>query len=264
MLLPLHQTFHSTLNLSTGNTLLTIKMSKLFKAAVFSSENNQQVLEHRRFQMASEACNFLLLQEKLRNLFDNQSVQIFWTDSEGDKVSIRTEADFTNCLEEQSQEPMVKLVLVKSNVNLDNQEFIWIVINGSTLHHFIVKRSETFGSILKRYLDFTGNRNRRFKYNGRVLRDDETPLSLNMRRDASIDVEETQGRRRTRDQTTWLIDANEAGEVFEGPRRRRLTRIGNRRWAMIGDDDQGVANMRRILQEEMSDDIWAAHGRLSY
>ena len=75
-------------------------MSKLFKAAVFSSENNQQVLEHRRFRMDTEACNFLLLQEKLRNLFDNQSVQIFWTDTEGDKVSIKTEADFANCLEE--------------------------------------------------------------------------------------------------------------------------------------------------------------------
>ena len=183
-------------------------MSITFKAAVFSAENNQQVLEYRMFRMEEEACNFIALQDKLTELFENESVQVFWKDSEGDNISIKTEADFAFFMEEHDQESVIKLALKKSN---DDQEFIWIVINGPTLHHFVVKRSEKFKSILKRYKNFTGNRNRRFKYNDQLIQGDETPLSLNMRRDTSIDVVEV--RRRTIDQTTWGTVNDNAEEI---------------------------------------------------
>ena len=154
--------------------------NKIFKVAVFSAENNQQCLEFRRFSMAREESNLLLLQEKLNNIFATQAYQIFWKDSEGDKISIKTEDDFNNCLEEQNQESLIKLIMVKTNVELDDQELIWIVLLGSVKHHFVVKRSQNFGLILQRYQEFTGNSNLRLKYNGRVLRNEETPSSLSL------------------------------------------------------------------------------------
>ena len=86
----------------------------------------------------------------------------------------------------EEQEPVdkcVRLILVKSD---DPEEYIWIVINGTVLHHLHVKRSENFGLILKRYLETTGNPSAKLKYNEKDLRDDETPASLNMRGSAVI------------------------------------------------------------------------------
>ena len=60
--------------------------------------------------------------------------------TEGDNISINTEDDFSNYLKEQNQESVLKLLLVKSNdIKLEDEKPIWIVINGSTLHHFIGK-----------------------------------------------------------------------------------------------------------------------------
>ena len=100
--------------------------------------------------MEEEACNFHLLQEKLTDLFENESVQVFWKDSEGDNISIKTEADFAFFMEEHNQESLIKLILIKSYGDLNDEEFIWIGTHGPTLHHFLVKRSEKFRSILKR------------------------------------------------------------------------------------------------------------------
>ena len=83
-------------------------------------------------------------------------------------------------MEEQSELSVVNLVLV------NEQEYIWIVIHDTVLRHFFVRRSENFGLILKRFLELTGNQSAKFIYNGRNLRDDDTPASLNMGGGASI------------------------------------------------------------------------------
>ena len=90
-------------------------MSMNFKVSVFKPQNDEECLEARRFSMDTEDCNLSQFQEKLRNIFNNQSFEIFWKDSDGDKISIKSEDDFTACLEEQNQESVVKLILVKES-----------------------------------------------------------------------------------------------------------------------------------------------------
>ena len=40
-----------------------------------------ELRDYRSFSMSEENCNLLHLQEKLKNISDNKSFQIFWNDS---------------------------------------------------------------------------------------------------------------------------------------------------------------------------------------
>ena len=171
-----------------------------FKVFLYS-ENEDQCLEVQKFYLSPTELCIYDLKEKLDILFKNQSFKIFWKKDHMEKrQTMECEAEFQICLaahqtqgqtqnqpQDQNMDKTIRLILVKTH-ELAN-EWIWMQIKGlnDTQSNIVVKYSESFGELMERYKSHTGNSQfTNFKYQGMILRNEQTPLSMGMQHSAEI------------------------------------------------------------------------------